>query len=80
MYYQGKQFSLTPMLHIYLEKEERWRGWREFTIDEYGIRIRYRASKYIGFDVWSTEKDVDLFYQIYTSYKEEDYYKGFTIS
>lgn len=77
MYYEGKRFPLTPVLHIFLEKGGEW---REFTIEEYGIWIRYRTSEYIDFDVWSTEKDVDLFYQIYTSYKDEDYYKKFTIS
>ena len=52
--------------------------WREFHIEEYDIRIRYRTSSYIGFDVWSEEEDVDLFYQIEQSYKNDEYYKKYT--
>ena len=52
--------------------------WREFHIEEYNINIKYRTSQYIGFDVWSEEEDVDLFYQIKQSYKHEEYYKKFT--
>lgn len=40
---------------------------------------KYRTSPYIGFDVWSDEEDVDLFYQIEQSYQNDDYYKRFTI-
>ena len=45
---------------------------------EYNICIQYRTSQYVGFDVWSDEKDVDLFYQIEQSYKDNEYYKKFT--
>lgn len=31
-----------------------------------------------GFDVWSDENDVDLFYQIEQMYKTDDYYIKFT--
>ena len=44
-------------LHIYLTKTEKS---REFRIEEYNICIKYRTSPYVGFDVWSDEKDVDL--------------------
>ena len=42
----------------------------EFRIEEYDIYIKYRTSSYIGFDVWSNEGDVDLYYQI------EQFYNG----
>ena len=50
----------------------------EFRIEEYNICIKYRTSPYIGFDVWSDQEDVDLFYQIEQSYKNDEYYKKFT--
>lgn len=62
-------------LHIKVIKHDRQ---REFFIDEYNIDIKYRTSKLINFDVWSTELDVDLFYQIEQSYKDDEYYKKFT--
>ena len=75
MYYREKEYLLNKDLHISLEKLG---DWREFHIEEYDIHIRYRTSKYIGFDVWSEEIDVDLFYQIEQSYKTDEYYKKFT--
>ncbi len=75
MYYEGAEYPLNKKLHINLKKMG---AWREFSIGEYNIHIRYRTSKYIGFDVWSEEEDVDLFYQIEQNYKNDDYYKKFT--
>lgn len=75
MYYNQKEYPLKKELHISLKKMGEW---REFNIQEYNIHLRYRTSKYIGFDVWSDEKDVDLFYQIEQSYKNDEYYKKFT--
>lgn len=75
MYYQGKEYQLFPYLHITVKKMG---DWRIFNIEEYNIHIRYRTSKYIGFDVWSQEEDVDLFYQIEQSYKKQEYYDKFT--
>ena len=62
-------------MHISLKKMGKQ---REFCIEEYHICIKYRTSPYIGFDVWSDEEDVDLFYQIEQSYKNDEYYKKFT--
>lgn len=76
MYYEKKEYPLIQDLHISLKKLD---DWREFQIEEYGIKIRYCTSKYIGWDVWSEEEDVDLFYQIEQSYKKSEYYKKFTI-
>lgn len=75
MYYKKKKYALHKDLHISLTKMGEW---REFHILEYDIYIRYQTSKYIGFDVWSDEIDVDLFYQIEQSYKKDEYYRKFT--
>lgn len=75
MYYEGKEYPLKKDLHICLSKTEKL---REFRIEEYNICIKYRTSLYIGFDVWSDEEDVDLFYQIEQSYKNDEYYKKYT--
>ena len=75
LYYNFRVYPLNKKLHITLKKMG---DWREFSIGEYNIHIRYRTSKYIGFDVWSEEEDVDLFYQIEQNYKNDDYYKKFT--
>lgn len=76
MYYLGTSYVLKPELHICVNKMGEW---REFVIAEYNICIKYRTSIYIGFDVWSEEEDVDLFYQIEQSYKKEEYYRKYTI-
>lgn len=75
MYYGKREYPLIKDLHINLKKVGEW---REFCIEEYNIRIKYRTSPYIGFDVWSEEEDVDLFYQIQQSYKNDEYYRKFT--
>ena len=75
MYYEKKEYPLKKNLHINLIKKE---NLREFCIEEYDIHIKYHTSKYIGFDVWSNEEDVDLFYQIEQSYKNDEYYKKYT--
>lgn len=75
MYYEGIEYPLKKDLHIRLKKEGKS---REFCIEEYNICINYFASPYIGMDVWSEEKYVDLFYQIEQSYKKDEYYEKFT--
>ena len=75
MYYEGREYPLKKDLHIRLTKMDKL---RKFCIDEYHICIQYHTSPYIGFDVWSEEEDVDLFYQIEQSYKNDDYYKKYT--
>lgn len=75
MYYEGREYTLKPSLHVHVKKMG---DWREFRIEEYDICIPYRTSKYIGFDAWSEEEDVDLFYQIAQSYRDEAYYKKFS--
>ena len=75
MYYKGIEYPLNKDLHIKVTKDGKH---REFFIEEYGIDIKYLTSKYLDFDIWSTEMDVDLFYQIEQSYKDNEYYKKFT--
>ena len=74
IYFEGNEYQLSKDLHISLKKMGKQ---REFCIEEYHICIKYRTSPYIGFDVWSDEEDVDLFYQIEQSYKNDEYYKKF---
>lgn len=74
LYFDGRQYYLRKDLHIKLEKTD---AEREFSIEEYNICIKYHISSFIGFDVWSREEDVDLFYQIAQSYKNDEYYKKF---
>lgn len=76
MYFDSKEYVLHPNLHISFERNGKK---RKFFIEEYNICIQYYESKYLDFDVWSTEMDVDLFYQIYASYKKESYYEKFTL-
>ena len=75
IYYCGREYQLKRDLHISLIK---MKDCRIFNIEEYNINIKYHTSPYIGFDVWSNEEDVDLFYQIEQSYKNDEYYKKFT--
>ncbi len=75
IYYQNKQYPITPELHIHVN---RMGDWREVDIQEYGIHIRYKTSPYIGFDVWSTEEDVDLFCYLENKYKNVEFYQRFT--
>lgn len=75
LYFKGKEYQLKKDLYISLNKMG---NLREFCIKEYNIRIKYRTSPYIGFDVWSKEEDVDLFYQIAENYKNDKYYEKFT--
>ncbi len=77
MYYNEIEYPLYKNLHINLAIEE---PWRTFSIIEYDIYIKYRTSKYLGFDVWSEEEDVDLFYRIQKYYQDDDFYKKYTIS
>ena len=75
LYFKDNVYQLRKDLHISLKEMDTV---REFRIEEYNICIKYRTSPYIGFDVWSDQEDVDLFYQIEQSYKNDEYYKKFT--
>ena len=73
--YKDKEYKLSKDLSIVLTKYDKC---REFSIKEYDINIKYLTSKYIGFDAWSEEIDVDLFYLIEQSYKKQEFYDKFT--
>lgn len=76
IYYKGKQYPIKKDLSISLIKNGKK---RKFSIMNYGIEIDYRESPYIGFDVWSDEIDVDLFYMIEQSYKCDSFYEKYTL-
>ena len=75
IYYKGKKYPLTSELTISLTKQGKS---RTFRIDDYNIEINYTESPYIGFDVWSDEIDVDLFYLISQRYKEQAFYDQYS--
>ena len=75
IYYKGKSYPLHKGLNIELKKSK---NWREFSVEEYDIKIGYRTPQYIGFDIWSDEIDVDLFYKIEQSYKDDEFYNRLT--
>jgi len=74
-YYKGKEYPINKDLTIVVQKEGKN---RKFEIKEYNITINYIEPKYIGFDEWSSEIDIDLFYMISQQYKEDEFYKQFT--
>ncbi len=76
IYYKNKTYQITRDLNITLQKKDKQ---RTFTIKNYRIKIKYKESPYIGFDVWSTEMDVDLFYMIEQSYKQKTFYEKYTL-
>ena len=75
-YYRDREYRITPELAISLEKDGKD---RRFRIGEYGIEIDYRESPYIGFDAWSDEIDVDLFFMIEQRYREQGFYDRYTL-
>lgn len=75
-YYNEKEYPIHKDLSIFLNREHKI---RKFVIENYNIKISYNTSPYIGFDAWSTEIDVDLFYMIEQSYKKDEFYKKFTL-
>ena len=74
-FYENKEYKITKDMSI---KVLRQGNSRRFDIDEYGIKINYKASPYIGFDLWSNEVDVDLFYMIAQNYVKPSFYEQYT--
>lgn len=74
-YYKNKAYKLFPELTVTLTRNG---DTNIFSIEEYSICIEYQDSKFLGFDVWSERKDVDLLYLIQQDYKSPDFYKKFT--
>ena len=75
IFYNGKEFEINKMLSITLSKQDEI---RIFKINDYAIQISYLKSPYIGFDSWSDEIDVDLFFMIEQKYKEQSFYERYT--
>ena len=74
-YYKAKEYEINPNLTIFLIKNGKN---RKFCIQEYNIEINYEESPFIGMDAWSEEIDVDLFFMIATTYKNQDFYETYT--
>lgn len=75
IYYHGKEYLIHKDLSISLEKINKC---RIFSIQDYNLTIRYEESPYVGFDIWSEEIDVDLFFLIKQQYKSDEFYKQYT--
>lgn len=76
IFYKNRIYPIYKELTMILEIDE---VHRNFTVAEYGIEISYQQSKYLGFDVWSEEMDIDLFYIITHSYKNDMFYSRYTL-
>ena len=50
-----------------------------FKINDYNIMIEYNYSPYLNIDVWSSKKDIDIFYKIFTEYKSDDFYQKYKL-
>ena len=75
IFYEGKTYPITKDLTINVVKNGKN---RIFTISEYEIEIHYKEYRYLNFDAWSREEDIDLFYIIFIEYKTESFYKEHT--
>lgn len=76
IFYKEKEYLLNKELTVTLKKEGKK---RQFTIAEFNIEIDYMESPYIGFDAWSDEIDVDLFYLITQKYTYNSFYDQYTL-
>lgn len=76
IYFKGKEYGINKDLSISLFKQGKS---RKFKISDYDIEIDYMESPYIGFDSWSDEIDVDLFFMIEQRYKDESFYERYTL-
>jgi len=76
VFFDGKEYAINEALTITLSKDGQS---RTFRINDYGIEISYSTSPYIGVDIWSDEIDVDLFFMIAETYKDQDFYDQFTL-
>lgn len=76
IFYKKRECKISKDLSIKVLRKGRNRN---FSIKEYGISIDYCESQYIGFDSWSEEVDVDLFYMIEQNYLESSFYEQYTV-
>jgi hypothetical protein len=78
IFFEGKEYEINENLTISLTKHGKN---RRFNIIEYDIEVNYIKSIYnTGFDVWSTEMDVDLFFMISKMYKDKSFYERYTLA
>lgn len=77
IYYKNKEYDIDENIEIILVKEDKK---RIFKIPNYNLSIEYVESKYIDFDNWSSEIDVDLFFMIYERYKSKEFYEQYTVN
>ena len=75
IFFNGEEYKVNNSLSISLLKNGKN---RKFCIQEYNIEINYEESPFIGMDAWSEEIDVDLFFMIATTYKNQDFYETYT--
>ena len=76
VYYEGREYQIRPDLTITLSIDGKN---RTFKIPDYSIEVNYAESPYIGFDSWSDEIDVDLFFMIEQRYKTDSFYERYTL-
>jgi len=74
-YYDCQEYQINKLLKISLQRNKKM---RKFSICDYNIEISYSESKYIDFDVWSEEEDIDLFLMIAQNYHSDSFYQKFT--
>jgi len=77
IFYKNTEYKINKDLSINVLRQG---SSRRFDIKEYGIKIDYSESLYTGFDSWSDEVDVDLFYMIEQNYSEPSFYEQYTIN
>jgi len=77
VYFKGEEYAINKDLKIQLIKDGKR---RKFKIENYGVEIGYFESPFIGWDVWSDEIDVDLFFMIEQKYQDQDFYQKYTLN
>lgn len=50
-----------------------------FKINDYNIMIEYNYSPYLDIDSWSSKKDIDIFFKIFTEYKSDEFYQKYKL-
>ncbi len=77
IFFENKEYEVNKNLLIEIVRKNKD---RKFILKDYNIKIKYKESKYLDFDVWSEEMDVDLFYKLEQSYLDDSFYEGYTIA
>jgi len=76
IYFEGREYKIDPSLDIQVSKKGKA---GKFKIVDYNIEIDYLESEWIGWDVFSDEIDVDLFFMIEQRYKKQEFYDQYTL-